>query len=78
MEQFEQVFEDFERLEDSRNRATGGTGLGLSLAREIIHSQGGRILLENRAPGGAASLCSPAPDTVRHLTGRFRRRGAID
>jgi len=52
MEQFEQVFEDFERLEDSRNRATGGTGLGLSLAREIIHSQGGRILLENRAPGG--------------------------
>lgn len=56
----ERVFEDFERLEDSRNRGTGGSGLGLSLAREIIHSQDGRISLENRDAGGLrASIYLP-------------------
>ncbi len=49
---FEQVFAPFERLEDSRNRATGGIGLGLAIARSIIRSHGGDISLRNRAEGG--------------------------
>lgn len=49
---FERVFRPFERLEESRNRDTGGIGLGLSIARSIIHSHGGDITLLNRHGGG--------------------------
>ncbi|NOX74820.1 MAG: HAMP domain-containing protein [Alphaproteobacteria bacterium] len=48
----EDVFKPFLRLEDSRNRETGGTGLGMSVARTIIRAHGGDIRLNNRAEGG--------------------------
>lgn len=48
----ERVFNPFVRLEGSRNRGTGGVGLGLSIARTIVRSHGGDITLENRANGG--------------------------
>ncbi len=50
--QLERVFEPFHRLEDSRNRDTGGTGLGLTIARSIAQGHGGRLTLANRARGG--------------------------
>jgi signal transduction histidine kinase len=46
------VFEPFVRLESSRNAATGGTGLGLTLAKAIAEGHGGVIVLENRPAGG--------------------------
>ena len=48
----ERVFEPFVRLEESRSRDTGGAGLGLAIARNIIRGHGGDIRLENRAEGG--------------------------
>jgi signal transduction histidine kinase len=48
----ETVFEPFRRLETSRNRETGGSGLGLSIARNIIRAHGGDILLQNLPAGG--------------------------
>ena len=51
-EQLERVFEPFERGEPSRNRETGGTGLGLTIARSIAERHGGRLTLANRADGG--------------------------
>ncbi len=48
----EQVFAPFYRLEQSRSRDTGGTGLGLSVARSIIRGHGGDIVLHNRVDGG--------------------------
>jgi hypothetical protein len=45
--EMEVVFEPFRRLENSRNRETGGSGLGLSIARNIIRAHGGDILLQN-------------------------------
>jgi signal transduction histidine kinase len=48
----EQVFAPFYRLEPSRSRETGGTGLGLTIARTIVHRHGGSILLEDRPGGG--------------------------
>lgn len=51
-DQMERVFEPFYRLEGSRNRGTGGTGLGLTIARQIILSHGGSIELANRQVGG--------------------------
>jgi signal transduction histidine kinase len=49
--EWEKVFEPFYRLESSRSRQTGGTGLGLTIARNIAEQHGGRILLAN-VPGG--------------------------
>lgn len=48
----ERVFAPFVRLESSRNRDTGGVGLGLSIARTIVHAHGGEVLLTNRDTGG--------------------------
>lgn len=48
----ERVFEPFVRLETSRNRDTGGIGLGMAIARNIIHAHGGNIDLSNRPEGG--------------------------
>ncbi len=46
-EAMEAVFEPFRRLETSRNRETGGAGLGLSIARNILRAHGGDIVLRN-------------------------------
>jgi signal transduction histidine kinase len=50
-EQREMVFEPFVRLEESRNRRTGGAGLGLAIARNVAETHGGSLTLET-APGG--------------------------
>lgn len=53
----EQMFKPFERGEPSRNRTTGGIGLGLSIARAIAQEHGGRLILANRAGGGLDAIC---------------------
>ena len=65
-EQLESVFEPFFRLEGSRSRDTGGSGLGLGIARALIRAQGGDILLANRQSGGLrASIVFPFSHRVR-------------
>lgn len=46
------VFEPFYRLESSRNRRTGGCGLGLAIARDAARRHGGDITLRNASDGG--------------------------
>ncbi len=55
-DQLERVFDPFYRVEDSRDRGTGGTGLGLPIARNIFRAHGGDVTLGNRAEGGARAL----------------------
>ncbi len=50
--EIERVFEPFHRLEGSRSRETGGTGLGLPIARNIARAHGGDVTLANAASGG--------------------------
>ena len=54
-EHLEQVFEPFFRIESSRSKDTGGSGLGLGIARALIAAQGGDLDLSNRRTGG---LCA--------------------
>jgi protein-histidine pros-kinase len=51
-DRLEAVMQPFVRLEGSRNRATGGTGLGLYIARDLATRHGGTLVLANRAEGG--------------------------
>jgi signal transduction histidine kinase len=48
----EAVLRPFYRIDDSRNRETGGVGLGLTVAHSIIKSHGGELVLSNRKDGG--------------------------
>jgi signal transduction histidine kinase len=50
--ELEAVFQPFRRLEASRNRETGGVGLGLPIARNILRAHGGDVVLRNRTNGG--------------------------
>ena len=58
-EQRDKVFEPFFRLEESRNRDTGGIGLGMAIARNIICNHGGEIYLENMEQGLKVSVVLP-------------------
>ncbi|SFH71269.1 ATP-binding protein [Modicisalibacter xianhensis] len=51
-DQFQRVFAPFVRLEPSRSRNTGGSGLGLSIARHIAHAHGAALNLANHPSGG--------------------------
>jgi signal transduction histidine kinase len=57
-EDLEHVFEPFFRGERSRNRDTGGVGLGLPSARAVARAHGGDVELANRAGGGLIATVS--------------------
>lgn len=59
-EQRELLLEPFVRNEASRNRRTGGAGLGLAIVRNLVEALGGSIAL-GEAPGGGARACVRLP-----------------
>jgi signal transduction histidine kinase len=54
-DQIERAFEPFHRLEASRNRDTGGIGLGLAVVRAIARGHGGDVSLRQRVGGGLSA-----------------------
>ena len=61
-DQLGEMLEPFRRGEASRNRATGGAGLGLTIARAVAEQHGGALVLSNLPDGGLrAEIRLPAP-----------------
>ncbi|MCW6585013.1 two-component system sensor histidine kinase RstB [Yersinia ruckeri] len=57
------VFEPFVRLDPSRDRATGGCGLGLAIVHSIAQAYQGKVLLESSSLGGASfRFCWPVKE----------------
>lgn len=50
--EYDNVFRPFYRLESSRNSETGGTGLGMAIARDLINSHGGELTLSSSPQKG--------------------------
>ena len=62
-EDLPRVFEPFWRAETSRARVTGGAGLGLAVARELVVAHGGRVTIESaRGEGTAVRISLPVTD----------------
>jgi len=51
-ESLTRIFEPFYRIDDARNRQTGGAGLGLAIANRAIRLHGGHVRASNRKEGG--------------------------
>ena len=72
----EAVFEPFVRLEESRNRNTGGAGLGLAIARKVAEAHGGSLTLSDAPSGGTRAIVElplfpiPAHDETRTSQGQ--------
>ena len=60
-DKLKQVLQPFYRLEGSRNRDTGGIGLGLAIAASIAEAHGGELKLANRPEGGLKATISLPP-----------------
>jgi signal transduction histidine kinase len=60
------IFERFYRVDSSRNRQSGGAGLGLAISRALVVAQGGRIEAESRVgEGTTVRFFLPAGDDCR-------------
>jgi len=57
-DKYEEVFRPFYRVDTSRNAETGGVGLGLPIAMDIVHAHGGEIWLEKSQRGGLRAAIS--------------------
>jgi signal transduction histidine kinase len=67
-EERERIFDRFVRLDSSRERGSGTTGLGLAIAREIVTAHGGRIVIAESPTGGGARVIITLPSATAAQT----------
>ena len=64
----ERIWERFARLDDDRSRASGGSGLGLAMVRELTAAHGGTVSVTGRQPGPGATFLVRLPVTAADRT----------
>lgn len=62
-EQRSQLFERFYRVDPSRSRALGGSGVGLAIVRALAEAMGGRVWVESAGPGHGSTFLVALPST---------------
>lgn len=78
-EDFEKLFDSFQRLEEKRNRTIEGTGLGLNLTKHLIEMMGGTLTVES-VYGEGSTFTARIPQEIRSseqmgdFTERYQRR----
>lgn len=60
-EQLAYLFNRFYRVDKSRSRAGGGSGIGLTIAKHLVEAHGGRIWVESEGPGKGSSFSYSLP-----------------
>jgi two-component system sensor histidine kinase BaeS len=63
-EHLSRIFERFYRVDKSRSRAQGGSGIGLTIARALIEAMGGRLWAESAGAGRGATFTFTLPTTA--------------
>jgi two-component system, OmpR family, phosphate regulon sensor histidine kinase PhoR len=71
LEHHERIFERFYRLDKSRSRESGGSGLGLSIVKHIAQVHGGRVTLQSR-PGDGSVFSIEIPDAIQQKLNKRR------
>jgi signal transduction histidine kinase len=74
----EEVFRPFYRLEASRSRDSGGSGLGLTVARTVARAHGGDVILRGRPGGGGLRATIVLPQCGVSLSARSTQAAAGD
>src|SRR5216684_1538755 len=77
-EERERIFDRFVRLDSSRERGGGTTGLGLAIAREIVTAHGGRIVIAESPTGGARVVITLPSATAAQTTSQQSRAPRAD
>lgn len=67
--EYDRIFQPFQRLENSRSRATGGSGLGLAIVQQLCHANGWEITL-SPAPGGTGTVFALRLPPVKTVPGQ--------
>lgn len=73
-ESLELIFEKFYRVEGSRSRQTGGTGLGLNIAKEIVTLHGGNIRVESGIDGTVFIIALPLQEDSESISGENQKK----
>lgn len=60
-EHLQHIFTRFYRVDKSRSRARGGSGIGLTIARHLVEAHGGRIWVESAGPGSGSTFTFTLP-----------------
>lgn len=63
-ENLDRVFQRFYRVDKSRSRTSGGSGIGLTIARHLVEAQGGRIWAVSPGPGKGSTFSFTLPKAI--------------